>query len=60
MNVGRVRTEKRKYFFTQRVINLWKSFPLDVVIASGLDTSTIGNETNLWGEIPSQVTIHDE
>ena len=34
--VGRVRTDKRKYFFPQH-ISLWNSLPQDVVMASGLD-----------------------
>ena len=37
LSVGRVRTDKRKYFFTQRVVSLWNSLPQDVVMASGLD-----------------------
>ena len=36
-SVGRVRIDKRKYFFTQRVVSLWNSLPQDVVMASGLD-----------------------
>ena len=37
LSVGRVRTDKRKYFFTQHVVSLWNSLPQDVVMASGLD-----------------------
>ena len=37
LSVGRVRTDKRKYFFTHRVISLWNSLPQEVVMASGLD-----------------------
>ena len=32
-----VRTQKRKYLFTQHVVSLWNSLPQDVVNASGLD-----------------------
>ena len=32
-----MRTDKRKYFFTQRAVSLWNSLPQDVVIASDLD-----------------------
>ena len=37
LSVGRLRTHKRKYLFTQRVVSLWNSFPQDMVMASGLD-----------------------
>ena len=37
LRAGRVRTDKRKYFFTQRIVSLWNSLPQDVVMASGLD-----------------------
>ena len=37
LNVGTTRTDKRKYFFIQRVVSLWSSLPQDVVMASGLD-----------------------
>ena len=37
LRAGRVRTDKRKYFFTKRVVSLWNSLPQDVVMASGLD-----------------------
>ena len=37
LSVGRVKTDKRKYFFTQRVIGVWNSLPQEVVMASGLD-----------------------
>ena len=30
LSVGRVITDKRKYFFTQHVISLWNSLPHDV------------------------------
>ena len=36
LSVGRVITDKRKYFFTQHVVSLWNSLPQDV-IASSLD-----------------------
>ena len=35
--VGRFRTDKRKYFFTQRIVKLWNSLPQDVVMATNLD-----------------------
>ena len=37
LRAGRVKTDKRKYFFTQRIVSLWNSLPQDVVMASGLD-----------------------
>ena len=37
LNVGRVRTDQRKDFFTQQVVSLWNSLPQDVVISSDLD-----------------------
>ena len=37
LSAGRVRTDKRKYFFTQQVVSLWNFLPQDVVMASGLD-----------------------
>ena len=37
LSVGRVRTDKRKYFFTQPVVILWNSLPQDVVMTSGQD-----------------------
>ena len=33
----RYRTNKSKYFFTQRIIKLWNSLPEDVVTATHLD-----------------------
>ena len=30
-------TDKRKYFFTQRIVKLWNSLPQDVVKATNLD-----------------------
>ena len=33
----RVRTDKRKCFFTQHVVSLWNSLPRDVMMASGID-----------------------
>ena len=37
LSVGRVRSDKRKSFFTQRVVSLWNSLPQDVMMASSLD-----------------------
>ena len=34
---GRSRTNKRKYFFTQRIVKIWNSLPQDVVMATNLD-----------------------
>ena len=34
---GRSRTNKRKDFFTQRIIKLWNSLTQDVVMATNLD-----------------------
>ena len=34
---GRSRTNKRKYFFSQRIVKLWNSLPQDVVMATNLD-----------------------
>ena len=35
-SVGRMRTDKRKHFFTKRVVSLWNALPQEVVMASGL------------------------
>ena len=34
---GRSRTNKRKYFSTQHIVELWNSLPQDVVMATHLD-----------------------
>ena len=34
---GRSRTNKRKDFFTERIVKLWNSLPHDVVMATNLD-----------------------
>ena len=34
---GRYRTDNRKYFFRQRIVNLWNSLSQDVVMATNLD-----------------------
>ena len=34
---GRFRTELRRNFFTQRVVNLWNSLPVEVVEAASLN-----------------------
>ena len=35
---SRVRTDRRKYYFTQRVINTWNSLPQEVVAATSIDS----------------------
>ena len=47
LSVGRVRTDKRKYFFTKRVVSLWNSLPQDVVMTSGLDALKRGLDSFL-------------
>ena len=47
LNVGRVRTDQRKYFFTQHIFSLWNSLPQDVVMASGLDAFKSGLDSFL-------------
>ena len=42
LSVGRVRTDKRKYFFTECVVRLWNVLPQDMVMASGLDAFKMG------------------
>ena len=42
LSVGRVRTEKRKYLFTQCAVSLCNSLSQDVVMASGLDAFKSG------------------
>ena len=37
LSVGRMRTGKRKYFFTRYGVTLWNSLPEDMVMSSGLD-----------------------
>ena len=44
LSAGRVRTDKRKYFFTQRIVSLWNSLPHNVVMASDLDAFKRGLE----------------
>ena len=59
MSVGRVRRDKRKYLFIQRVVSLWNSLPQHVVVvASGVDALKTG-WVGFWKKIPSQVTSHD-
>ena len=53
LSVGRVGTDKRKYFFIQCVISLWNSLPQNVVMASGLDAFKRG-----IGEIPGGKVHH--
>ena len=37
LSVGRVRTDKRTYFFSQHVVSLWNCLPQNMGMASGLD-----------------------
>ena len=37
VNNGRFRTDNRKYFITQCLINLWNPLPGEVMIAANLD-----------------------
>lgn len=37
INVGRLRTAKPKYLFTQQIVKLWKSLPQEGIVTTNLD-----------------------
>ena len=47
---GRSRTNKRKDFFTQRIVKLWNSLPQDVVMSTNLDGFKRGLDKFLEGK----------
>ena len=57
LSVGKVRTDKRKYFLTQNVVSLWNILSWDVVMASGPDAFQMGlcrflEEKSIAGDKP--------
>ena len=56
---GRFRIDKRKYFFTQRIVKLWNSLPQDVVMATNLDGFKRGWWINSWRRRLSMATNPD-